>query len=356
VSGHRTAYSLAHALRAERLDPDLGAWEALIRSARQADVLGTLASRLESRGSLVDVPPAPRNHLIAARQRYRAQERAVRREVELLHIALESLNVPVILLKGVAYLLAELPPAAGRMFSDIDILVPRDSLPGVEAALMLAGFATMHPHPYDQAYYRRWMHELPPMQHVKRSTVLDVHHALVAGIGRPRIDPQTLLTSSVPLVGQPGFRVLGPVDMVLHSAAHLFSNEDFTHAYRDLVDLDALLVHFGDDARFWEALPRRANELGLGRPLHYALHWTSSTFGTAVPTPVTVAARAHAPYPGISWLMNLLVDKALRPDARDPATAWARRALRVRGHWLKMPMLLLAWHLTMKALRRKQPG
>jgi hypothetical protein len=28
----------------------------------------------------------------------------------------------------------------------------------------------------------------------------------------------------------------------------------------------------------------------------------------------------------------------------------------VRGHWLKMPMPLLAWHLTVKAFRRDEPS
>ena len=53
------------------------------------------------------------------------------------------------------------------------------SLIAISTALMLAGYVTTHLDPYDQRYYRRWRHELPPMQHVKRLTVLDVHHNLV---------------------------------------------------------------------------------------------------------------------------------------------------------------------------------
>ena len=47
-----------------------------------------------------------------------------------------------------------------------------------EAALMLDGWASGHRSAYDQRYYRTWMHELPPMQHIQRGTVLDVHHAI----------------------------------------------------------------------------------------------------------------------------------------------------------------------------------
>jgi hypothetical protein len=36
------------------------------------------------------------------------------------------------------------------------------------------------------------------------------------------------------------------------------------------------------------------------------------------------------------------------------STRFARRLLNLRGHWLKMPVPLLAWHLTVKSLRREQ--
>jgi len=39
--------------------------------------------------------------------------------------------------------------------------------------------------------------------------------------------------------------------MVLHAATHLFLNEEFSSALRDLADLDSLLRHFGGETRFW---------------------------------------------------------------------------------------------------------
>jgi hypothetical protein len=52
--------------------------------------------------------------------------------------------------------------------------------------------------------------------------------------------------------------------------------------------------------------------------------------------------------------MDAILDRALRPQVRDPGTRWARGAVYVRGHWLRLPMPLLAWHLTMKAFRRDE--
>jgi len=347
---------LAHALREpQRLVEERDAWEALIRHGREADLLGTLAFRLDACAGLAQVPAAPRAHLIAAQNQCRAQQAAVRRETAEIARALHGRGVPVVLLKGAAYLLAGLPPARGRLFSDIDILVPKARLPEVESALMLAGFATTHLHPYDQRYYRRWMHELPPMQHVKRLTLLDVHHTIVPETAGVRLDAGALFRGAVPLADAPGFHVLSPLDMVLHSATHLFHNEEMTHGLRDLVDLDALLTHFGDRP-FWPALVARAGELDLGRPLYYALRFTSRMLGTAVPGDVLADVERYAPPAPVRVVMDRLLEAALQPASAQPATRWARRALYLRGHWLKMPVPLLAWHLTAKALRREEPA
>jgi hypothetical protein len=65
-----------------------------------------------------------------------------------------SVEAPNVLLKGAAYPLADLPPAHGRFFSNVDTLVPQHAWPSVESALMLGGVATTRLHPYDQRQYR----------------------------------------------------------------------------------------------------------------------------------------------------------------------------------------------------------
>lgn len=337
------------------VDASAAQWETLIQQAREANVLGTLACLIDERGADGIVPEQPRAHLVAARITAGAHALAVRREVAEIASALAEVVAPIVLLKGSAYLLANLPPSRGRLFSDIDILVPRATLPAVESALMQAGYVTTHHHPYDQRYYRWWMHELPPMQHVKRQTVIDVHHAIVPSTARDRHDPRLLLQSAHALRDAPGLAVLAPVDMLVHSAVHLFNDEETTHGFRDLVDLDRLLRHFGRDVAFFEALLARADTLHAGRPLHYALRWTSRLLGTPVPAGTVAAAARHAPNAAISRTMDALLDRALRPTAARASTRWARQFLYVRGHWLKMPLHLLAWHLTLKALRRQEP-
>src|SRR5260221_12124484 len=103
-------------------------WELLVRQARGANLLARIAEALDEFGQLPEVPPAPRVHLEAARMLARAQADAVRREVAYIDRAVATKGIPIVLLKGAAYLLAGLRAARGRIFSDIDILVPRRAL------------------------------------------------------------------------------------------------------------------------------------------------------------------------------------------------------------------------------------
>jgi hypothetical protein len=184
-----------------------------------------------------------------------------------------------------------------------------------------------------------------------------VHHAILPPTARLKPDSGKLLAASRSIVGEDRLRVLCPADMVLHSATHLFHNEDLSQGLRDLVDLDSLLRHFGPEPGFWDELPRRAAELDLARPLYYGLRYASRFLGTPVPTQTRHRADAGRPSRIAGRLMDGLYDLALQPVApRDAGalTPLSRRALYVRAHWLRMPPLLLAWHLSVKALRREE--
>lgn len=330
-------------------------WDALVRQARRTNLLPRVALALDELRLLPQVPSAPRAHLEAARTLARAQADAVRREVAYIDRALAASGVSIVLLKGAAYLIAGLSAARGRLFSDIDILVPHGALASVEAALMLHGWAAGKTTAYDQRYYRRWMHELPPLRHISRQTWLDVHHAILPITARLKPDSAKLLAASRPVAGEPRLRVLAPVDMVLHSATHLFCNEDVGNSLRDLVDLDSLLREFASEENFWPRLTVRAGELDLTRPLYYALRYAVRILGTPIPAQVLHEAEIGRPPPLLRGLMDALFLQTLEPDrAADGLASLARGSLYVRAHWLRMPPLLLARHLITKALRREQ--
>jgi hypothetical protein len=331
-------------------------WDLLVRQARSAGLLARVGELVHGAGWQARVPGGVQAHLEAARILAFAHHDEMRREVKHIVKALAPLSVRMVLLKGTAYLLAGLPAAAGRTFSDVDILVPRQRLDDVERALLLSGWASTHHSPYDQRYYRKWMHELPPLQHIRRQTVLDVHHAILPDTARRRPDSTKLLAAALALPGMPGVHVFAPADMVLHCIAHLFHNDDMRRGLRDLSDLDRLLRHFGATAGFWDTLLARGGELDLERPLHYGLQCAHLILGTPVPAPVLDAAAGAAPGRMLRSLMGALWQRVLAAphgSVRLPTTPAAHFMLYVRAHWLRMPPGLLLRHLAVKAWGRR---
>ncbi|HRO37922.1 nucleotidyltransferase family protein [Thauera sp.] len=342
-------------------DLDAAGWSMLIGQARNADMLGQLHFRLASGGALGCAPQAARRHLDLAWELSCRHRDAVRWEVFHIATALRKLDVPVVLLKGAAYCLGALPAAEGRVFNDVDIMVPHAALTAVEYALLDAGWIPQVANDYDQRYYRRWMHEIPPLEHKSRGTVLDVHHTIVPPTSGVVPDAGELLRRALPIEGEgwqelAGFRVLAPEDMILHSAAHLFFNE-FHKGLRDLFDLHRLLEHFGCRDDFWALLRGRAEETGLSQPLADAVVHCERVFRTPLPEAERARARASLPEGVVGAMRGWMLRRALLPDHPSCSTtdvSLARWMAFVRSHWLRMPPGLLAIHLLHKALRAKE--
>jgi len=328
-------------------------WDLLVRQARQAGLLARLQDRFSQQALLETIPQPARWHFDAAATLAHKQQIAVRWEVGQIRDALAELEFPLVVLKGAAYVVANLPAASGRLFNDIDILVPRDRLNQAEAALMLAGWHTTGLSPYDERYYRRWMHEIPPMQHLHRATVIDVHHAILPDTARYFPDPHKLLSRIVPAKDDmSSVYVLCAEDRILHSATHLFHDGELAHGLRDLTDLDLLLRHETVAPHFWPRLVARADELQLGRSLYYALRYAQHFLDTPIPANVWDDLRSVAPSPMLIRLMDSIFSRALapaHPSCSDAFSHLARKAAFVRAHWLRMPAHLLIPHLFHKA-------
>lgn len=327
-------------------------WDILVRQARAAGLLARLAHRFRQHGLTDEIPDVARWHFDAAETLADKQHTAVRWELRQLRDALADLDSPLIVLKGAAYVAASLPAAGGRLFNDIDILVPRDHLDRVEASLMLAGWHATGLSDYDKRYYRRWMHEIPPLQHSQRATVVDVHHAILPDTARYHPDSAKLRSRATAVDDLPGVYVLATEDRILHSATHLFHDGELPHGLRDLTDLDLLLREAATEPGFWPRLAARADELQLGRSLFYALRYLRHFLDTPVPDHAMDSLNAAAPNRVTLALMDRIFTRVLAPahaSCEDRFTPAARLAAFVRAHWLRMPAHLLIPHLFHKA-------
>jgi hypothetical protein len=310
-------------------------WDALISAARAEQLVGSLAFRLEG----LPVPPRVARILEGARADAGQAGTQALWEAEMCRRALEPLGVPVVLLKGTAFYAAGLGASIGRSVGDLDILVPKAALRAVETALLGAGWEHVKDADgYDDDYYRRWMHELPPLIHRTRDRMIDVHHTILPPTARPTPDADALIADSVAL--ENGLRILRPADVIVHAAAHLFADGDMAGGLRNLWDIDRLLREW-DSPGFRADVRDRAARHQLTRQVGRALRLAHRLY--ASPIDRTFAGR------------DLLSDRLFQARllARNGWGQEKRKALRfafyIRSHWLRMPPLMLARHLWVKA-------
>ncbi|CCW19710.1 FIG01097214: hypothetical protein [Sphingobium indicum BiD32] len=310
---------------------DAAGWNGLIAAARAERLIGTLAFRLAD----VAVPPAVTPILSDAQADAAREAQQALWEADRAAQALGALDLRVVLLKGTAYAAAGLKAGEGRFIGDLDILVPREAMAAVEQALIVAGWEWVKEDPYDDAYYRQWMHELPPMIHATRDRMIDVHHTILPLTARQTPDATAMIADAVPMGD--GLYVLSPEDRVVHAVAHMLADGDLQGGLRNLWDIHHLLADTKPDI-----LATRAAHHGLAPHVRQAQR---------------LAATLYGPGTRLTLWDRLIRARLL---ARD---GWGREtrkglvfAFFLRSHWLRMPPLMLARHLWTKWRKGHRPG
>ncbi len=335
---------------------DVEDWTSLIAVARAESLAASLAWRLEG----TELPKPVEAALEAARSDGESARVQALWEAEMARRALTPLGIPVILLKGTAYAAAGLEARRGRSIGDLDILVPRAALADVERALLAAGWEWVKEDSYDDQYYRRWMHELPPLIHRERDRMIDVHHAILPLTARPKPDMEAMIADRVELAD--GLFTLSPADMIVHAAAHLFADGDLAGGLRNLWDIDRLLREFGErDSNFQPKLWGRAERHGLlpavARAVRLAHHIYKTPVRCQAPKAKSLVLKGSGKEK-IGYRSTaadrLYVRRLLARDgwgqSRRPLT---RLGFYVRSHLLRMPPPMLARHLWVKARKRQ---
>jgi hypothetical protein len=326
---------------AVELDPQ--AWSLLFAEARACGLLARLA-KVFLKAVPDSMPASLQEQLLAAQRKGDALVRDVLRELPQIAAALVPVGTKVALLKGAAYVAAGLPSAAGRIFSDIDVLVAKPFLAHAEAALMLAGWAPQRLSAYDKRYYREWSHEVPPMTHVRRGTTIDLHHSLVMPTCRIPVDVDAMIRAVVPVDEEGTWYRLKDEDLVLHAAAHLLLNAEFDRGLRDLWDLDMLIRHFSrNNPGFGEAVLMRAQEVGLMQVTRQAFTLCNRFFATPLPASST---REN----GLIVRLLEVATGTRHPDTRPDGQLVVDQLLLYRELSIRLPWHLLVRHLWHKAI------
>lgn len=328
-------------------------WTDLLAQTRVSFVALYLLEVIQSYELSSYVPEKILSFLKNERFKVRYQTRQALFEIRKINKTLSSKNINAIYLKGAAYLLADLPQAKYRLFSDIDILVANEDISRSELMLNVIGYIPQNTDDYDQKYYRKYMHEIPPLQHYERGTVVDLHHNILPTCISTPLNVSLLSEDSVRDELGLNSRVFKPEAMFLHSAIHLFHEGEFEKGLRDLLDLSILYKEFtGRD----EAFNVKVIELALNseqqKSLYFALRFIAKVLHVELSPIATDFVETFAQQYRFVKLTDFIFTNVLIPhhkSCHSTKHSLAKFFAFVRGHLMRMPLRLLIPHLIRKS-------
>lgn len=325
-------------------------WETVIRVLRHDGLLARTSFQLEKQDLLDGLPPYAKKHLKNAAKLADNQHSSILFECEQIRKSTNQYATRFYLLKGAAYVFCRNNTSLGRTFGDIDLLVDKNQIKGIESTLLLHGWLHDDIDDYDIAYYRNWAHEIAPIKHASRGSVIDLHHNLIPPVsGRaPKIE---FFTENA--IECDGFFVLRPAAMTLHSIVHLFFNEEFPHGLRDLNDIHLLITQYNSE-NFWQDLYDLATTCGFTLELYLACRYSRRFFQTTIPTELIAKLEEKHGNRLSIMIWDFMFTRTL--DTKHPLYGNWTRSLAVfmafvRGHFLKMPFPILIRHVLHKSYR-----
>ena len=326
----------------------LSQWNDLVLILRHEKLLARFYLLIDREGMVSSLPDKVLRHCKNAETLAAKQRSVVLCETDALKQGIGGDTPFLLFLKGAAYTYCDNSAALGRVYSDIDVLVPKRAISTVESRLAIQGWLSKELDDYDEKYYRQWAHEIPPMQHGTRGTVLDLHHNMVPPISGKSLDINKFVAAAKRDVN--GVLTLDDAGMFFHSAIHLFFNDDYSSAFRDMTDLWLLIENQSDD--FYHRLFTLHRDFGFEKESIIALYILQARYGVVLPKWACIHVEeriGNVP----KWEVELL-SKVSEPK-HERLLSGERSALNtiaeVRGHFLKMPLNILAYHTAMKLLR-----
>lgn len=323
---------------------DAERWTELLTIARAEMLIGSLAVRLDGE----PMPDSVAQILDDAATNADYQRRSALWEANCAQRALAEYDSKIILMKGTAYVAADLMAGIGRSIGDLDIMVAEDDLPQVEALLMgKGGWEWVKEDAYDDAYYRDYMHELPPLIHKERDRMIDVHHTILPKTAKPTPDAEAMMGATIS-ASLERLSTFSPEDMTLHCVAHLFADGDLAGGLRNLWDFHCLVSEFSSTkADYWDLLDSRSMLHQLAPHLDIAMRLSHRLYGTDIQGYNLGVQRISTEF----YIRRLTARNGRGQKTRK----FTRLVFYIRSHWLRMPPMMLAKHLWTKWRKGHQP-
>lgn len=328
-------------------------WQILIKVLRKEQLLARFAINFKQQNIILrdkELSAYLDIHLNNSIKIAIRQSQSVKFEIAELARQLGQSSQQLILLKGAAYSVMNNLASEGRTYGDIDLLSNKDKIDGFEKVLNTYGWTGKEVNDYDDKYYREWSHEIPPLIHSSRGTVIDLHHNLVPIISGRAPNIELFVKDAIPVAEM---KVLRPSAMTLHSAVHLFLNEDYEHGLRNIHDI-SLLISEHHSAEYWADIYSLATDSNFTLELYLALRYCKKLFNTTVcESTYRKLSKRHSSFIKNNY-WDLVFRGALAPK-HPLVTGHINKVglilAYIRGHAAKMPLKVLIPHIFTKAYR-----
>lgn len=253
-------------------DVTLADWDEVIPFANHCELLPQLTAKLVSHESSETLPVGVQTRLQREDQINRFYEMTHTFELDELARLLGERCTRLVLLKGGAYSRSGQAWARGRRSTDVDLLVRENELDTVAETLSSNGYVTDDElTERDQRYYRRWLHELPPLKHSYRLIEIDVHFRLLP-LGDPKTFPVDDLIDRSVAIPSTKYYWLDPIHRVIHACTNLAHIGEARRALRDLWDTRFLVEgEYLTCPIDWQQLGDEVRSLGLEREVSTVL-------------------------------------------------------------------------------------
>lgn len=310
-------------------------WTEFLQQARQHGLTARFYHVLEREQLLAAAPEKVKQHGLSGARYAVKQQHSLFFELQQLENVFSGADYPCLLLKGAAYRGLALPVSYGRLFSDIDILVPAEKMTDARNRLFFTGYSEGSLSDYDRHYYLNWTHQNPPLQHYQRGTVIDLHHHIYPVASSRTINIAPVFEYAVQINGS-AFSAPVAAHLFIHAAVHLFYQEETHKLLKDLIDLNALLLEVAEQQQL-SLLLEHSQEMSVQSAVANACVVLHRLFGNAV-AEQQIANYHHFYQPSVCRLLLMIL-------SGNRFTGWiAQQLWFIRGHSLKMRWSVLLYH------------
>ncbi|WNO62191.1 nucleotidyltransferase family protein [Rheinheimera sp. MMS21-TC3] len=319
-------------------------WRQLLVDLRRYGLLAKAYYQLHLHNPSLEPPAVVAKHLNAGAKYADKQQQSLFYELLLLEDLAAELDFPCLLLKGAAYRALALPMSYGRLFSDIDILVPEKSFLTMRSKLFFQGFYEPQISDYDRHYYMKWSHQSPPVQHFERHTVIDLHHQIYPTASALKLNIAPFFKRAVQISGSNLY--LPCIEhLFIHAAVHLFFQEETHRTVKDIIDINQLFNHVMEQSGL-ASLQQEAKLIGAEAAVSNAAFVISKVFSNQEASAYLQQRNTLAPNKFVCKLMLKVL--AAEPDKYS----FAKQIWFVRGHFLKLKWYILLYHFAAKPINQ----